>query len=60
MPTTELVRALTRIEVKLDRAISDYEKHETRIAALEKRVWALPSAATVIALVGLVVALLKD
>lgn len=35
------------------------EKHDTRISAVERKVWQLPSAATVIALGALVVGLVQ-
>lgn len=43
---------LARMEVKLDHALSQAADHETRIRALEKRVWVASGLASVLASVG--------
>jgi len=60
MQDPELIKALTRIEAKLDHLnetytahLQDHNDHETRIRALEKRVWTIPTAATLIALLAI-------
>lgn len=65
MQDPELIKALTRIEAKLDHLnetytahLSDHQDHETRIRALEKRVWTLPTAATLLAILAIVLPLL--
>lgn len=57
MDDPELIRTLTRIEAKLDHLaetytshLTDHADHETRIRSLEKRVWAIPSMAVIIAI----------
>lgn len=46
------IRALQRT---LDQVVEDLKDHETRLRAVERRAWAIPSAATVIAMVALLV-----
>jgi hypothetical protein len=41
----EIIERLTRIEVKLDTAISRVDDHETRIRRLERIVWVAAGAA---------------
>lgn len=62
MEDPELIRVLTRIESKLDNLetiykdhLEEHQDHETRIRALEKKIWSLPSIATIIGLVALVI-----
>lgn len=54
-----VAEAIIRIETKLDIQISGHEDHERRIRSLEQFRWALPSAATLLAVAGLLVAILK-
>lgn len=61
MQDPELIKALTRIETKLDHLtdtytshLKDHEDHEARIRSLEKRVWTLPTAATLLAILAMV------
>jgi hypothetical protein len=61
MQDPELIKALTRIETKLDHLtetysahLQDHQDHETRIRALEKKVWTLPSLATILAVLAVV------
>ena len=49
---------LTRIEVKLDLALTNHQDHETRIRTLEKARWPLPSLAVLIALGSMITALI--
>ncbi|WDS52047.1 membrane protein [Microbacterium phage Caron] len=42
-----LVAFLTRVEVKLDTALTRGDDHENRIRALERKVWLVAGAATV-------------
>lgn len=58
--------ALNEISSKLDRLLDSHDRvdekvidHESRIRTLEQRVWALPSAATVISVAGLMWQLMK-
>lgn len=48
---------LTRIEVKLDLALTNHQDHEARLRSLEKARWPLPSLAVLIALGSLITAL---
>lgn len=50
---------LIRIETKLDAALSRGDDHETRIRALEKARWPIPSIAALVAVASLVVAILS-
>ncbi|WDS51658.1 membrane protein [Microbacterium phage Barnstormer] len=43
-----LVSFLTRVEVKLDTVLSGHNDHETRIRALERKVWLVAGAAAVL------------
>lgn len=61
MDDPKLVAALTRIETKLDHLtntysahLTDHQDHETRLRALEKKVWTLPTAATLLAILAMV------
>ena len=45
---------LTRIEVKLDLALTNHQDHEARIRTLEKARWPLPSLAVLLSLGALV------
>lgn len=45
---------LTRIEVKLDMALANYQDHEVRIRALERGRWPLPSLAALLSIASLV------
>jgi SMC interacting uncharacterized protein involved in chromosome segregation len=62
MEDPELIRILTRIESKLDNLEKIYEDHlqehsdhETRIRSLEKKIWSLPSLATIIAIASVLI-----
>lgn len=46
------IRSLQRT---LDQVVEDLKDHETRLRAVERRAWAIPSASTAIALVALLV-----
>lgn len=48
-PTRELIERLTRIETKLDHAISATDDHERRIRVLERARWPLPSVLAIVA-----------
>lgn len=54
----EVLDRLTRIETKLDHAISGVDDHEKRIRALERARWPLPSLAALVSLVSVVLAVL--
>ncbi len=61
MDDPKLVAALTRIETKLDHFnqiyathLVEHDDHETRIRLLEKKVWTLPTAATLLAILAMV------
>jgi cell division septum initiation protein DivIVA len=61
MDDPELIKALTRIEAKLDYLadtysahLKDHDDHEERIRSLEKKVWTLPSMATLLAVLAIV------
>ena len=58
--TLDIMVQITRLEAKLDQVIAtipkDVEDHETRLRAIEKKVWALPTAAGVINFLMLIVA----
>lgn len=61
MDDPKLIETLTRIEAKLDHLtetytthLKEHEDHETRIRDLEKKVWTLPSLATILAVVSVV------
>lgn len=61
MDDPKLVATLTRIETKLDHFNQTYtshlishDDHETRIRLLEKKVWTLPTAATLLAILAMV------
>lgn len=43
----EVLERLTRIEVKLDAAISRADDHENRLRRLERTVWAVAGAAAI-------------
>lgn len=65
MQDPELIKALTRIEAKLDHLnetytahLKDHDDHETRIRSLEKKVWTLPTAATLLAILAIALPLL--
>lgn len=49
---------LARIEVKLDMALANHQDHETRIRALERGKWPLPSLAALVSIGAFIVALL--
>lgn len=51
---TEISSKLDRLLDKHDRIDERVEDHESRMRTLEKRVWSIPSIATIIALVSLV------
>jgi hypothetical protein len=55
MDDPKLIETLTRMETKLDAFMNKSDDHETRIRSLEKRVWAIPSAAIVIDIVTAVI-----
>jgi len=61
MDDPRLIEILTRIEVKLTNLediykahLDEHSDHETRIRALEKKVWTLPSLATILAVLAVV------
>jgi len=65
MDDPKLVASLTRIETKLDHFNQTYtthlvahDDHETRIRLLEKKVWTIPTTATIIALLAVLLPLL--
>jgi hypothetical protein len=60
MNDPELIRVLTKIESALTNLeniykdhLQEHTDHETRIRSLEKKVWSIPSLATLIAIVSL-------
>lgn len=53
MDDPELIKILTRMETKLDNIIGISHDHESRIRNLEKKVWALPSAAFILGAIDL-------
>lgn len=65
MDDPKLIETLTRIETKLDHLtntysahLADHQDHETRLRALEKKVWTLPTAATLLAILAIALPLL--
>lgn len=46
---TDILVAIARLETKVEMALLDQSQHDDRIAALEKRVWAIPSVSVIIA-----------
>ena len=56
---SEISSKLDRLLDKHDRIDERVEDHESRMRTLEKRVWGIPSIATIIAISSLVVAIIK-
>lgn len=61
MDDYKLTETLTRIEIKLDSLnstyvghLADHTDHEARLRVLEKKIWAFPSAAALVAALGVV------
>lgn len=55
MDDPKLIETLTRMETKLDNFIATSGDHETRIRALEKKIWALPSASFLVSLASVII-----
>lgn len=53
----ETQRAVTKLQTTVDQMAEDLKDHETRLRAVERRAWAIPSAATVIATMALLVSI---
>ena len=49
IPSESTAVILARMEVKLDQALTGHADHETRIRALERKVWAASGVASIFA-----------
>jgi len=48
MDDPKLIETLTRMETKLDNFILKSDDHESRIRAIEKKIWAIPGVAVIL------------